>query len=39
MNINLSKALVFLDLETTGLSVGSDRIVRILLDVTHSLKL
>jgi DNA polymerase-3 subunit epsilon len=29
MNLNLEKPLVFFDLETTGISVGKDRIVEI----------
>jgi len=31
MNIKLNKALIFLDIEATGLSIGSDRIVEICL--------
>ena len=29
MNLNLTKPLAFFDLETTGINVGSDRIVEI----------
>ena len=31
MNINLTKPLIFIDLETTGLTIGKDRIVEICL--------
>lgn len=35
MNLNLKRPLVFLDLEATGLNVGSDRIVEISLIKVH----
>src|SRR2546430_1821643 len=35
MQLNLKRPLVFLDLETTGVNVGSDRIVEIALLKVH----